>query len=398
MRALGGQIGDGDQRARGDDHGALDDVAQFAHVPRPGTRLQRFETGVIHGGHVSGIGAGEIADEMFNQRRKILDPLGQPRQRDGKHVEPVVEVFAQAPLADRAGKVAVGGRQHPHVERYVAGAADPSQLVLFDDSQKLGLQLGLHLGDFVEQQRAPVGELEASGAPLVGSGEGAALVAKQFAFEQALGQRRAVDCYVGAVAPRRGVVDSARDDFLAGATVALDNYRGRTRRGLLDQRHHPAHRLRLPDNRPQLARAHQPQPQTLVLFAYREVLAQVVEHLAQPRRIDRLAQVVAGTELYRLHGLGDVSPARNYDGCDREAALADFAKHLESVLCRQLEVEQYDVGLETRDQLDRALTVLGRLDLEAPASDKLGPCMPCPGVVLGDQYALAIRHTVTLAG
>src|SRR5581483_11227937 len=100
---------------------------------------------------------------------------------------------------------------------------------------------------------------EAARTPLVGAGEGPALVAEEFTFEQTLGQRRAVNRDVGAAAPGRVLVDRARHDLFAGAAVAPDDHRGRTWRRLFDQRHHFAHRLRLPDDRAQLARAHQAQ-------------------------------------------------------------------------------------------------------------------------------------------
>ena len=60
-------------------------------------------------------------------------------------------------------------------------------------AQQLGLQAGVHLADFVEQQGAAVGLLELADAAGDGAGEGALLVAEQFGFQQVLGDGGAVD-------------------------------------------------------------------------------------------------------------------------------------------------------------------------------------------------------------
>ena len=59
---------------------------------------------------------------------------------------------------------------------------------------------GAHVADFVEEQRAAVGLLEAADALLVGAREGALLVAEQLGLEQVLLQRRAVHLHEVAAA------------------------------------------------------------------------------------------------------------------------------------------------------------------------------------------------------
>jgi hypothetical protein len=66
-------------------------------------------------------------------------------------------------------------------------AADPVELAVGQDAQQAGLEFRRHVADFVEKQRAAVGLLEAPPARGGGAGEGAALVAEQFGFEQVLG-------------------------------------------------------------------------------------------------------------------------------------------------------------------------------------------------------------------
>ena len=137
-----GRSGNGYQGARADDHGAFDNVAQFTRVAGPRARLQGLQAGVIDTANLLGVGAGEVAHEMIDQRRQIFETLGQSRQHDGEHIEPVIQVLSQAPLEDRVAEIAIGGRQHPHVERDVAAPADASEFAVLDDAQQLGLQLG----------------------------------------------------------------------------------------------------------------------------------------------------------------------------------------------------------------------------------------------------------------
>ena len=72
-------------------------------------------------------------------------------------------------------------------------AADAVDHALLDRAQQLGLQPHVHLGDFVEQQRAAGRLLELADAARHRAGEGALLVAEQLGFQQVLRDRRAVD-------------------------------------------------------------------------------------------------------------------------------------------------------------------------------------------------------------
>ena len=64
-------------------------------------------------------------------------------------------------------------------------ASQPLDLLFLEDAQKLGLKLGRDVGDLVEEERAFVGQFETAEFAGDGAGKGAALIAEQFAFEQA---------------------------------------------------------------------------------------------------------------------------------------------------------------------------------------------------------------------
>ena len=71
-------------------------------------------------------------------------------------------------------------------------AADAEDLLVLQHAQQLGLQRQRHVADFVEEQRAAVGVLEAALAQPVGAGERAGLVAEQLVVEQVLVEGGAV--------------------------------------------------------------------------------------------------------------------------------------------------------------------------------------------------------------
>src|SRR6059036_1057136 len=79
------------------------------------------------------------------------------RQVDREHVEPVEKVLAQLVGADGLRGHAVGGGDHAHVHLDLGlAAADAPEAALLEHAQQLGLGVGVHLRDLVEEQGAAV--------------------------------------------------------------------------------------------------------------------------------------------------------------------------------------------------------------------------------------------------
>ncbi len=90
---------------------------------------------------------------MIGQHRDIGAARAQRRQRDRHHVDPVVEVLAEALLGDLFGQIAIGGGDQPHVDVEGLVAADPPHFLFLQHAQQLGLQPETEIGDLVEEQR-----------------------------------------------------------------------------------------------------------------------------------------------------------------------------------------------------------------------------------------------------
>lgn len=79
------------------------------------------------------------------------------------------------------------------------------------------MQVARQIADFVEEQRAVVGSLDASDLALVGTGKGALFIAEQLGLDQCRRNRRTVDRYERPLAPWRQGMQQPRHHFLAGA-------------------------------------------------------------------------------------------------------------------------------------------------------------------------------------
>ncbi len=127
-------------------------------------------------------------------------------------------------------------------------------------------------------------------------------MAEQLALDERFGDGAAVDRHEGPLRARRQLVQGARNHFLPGAALALDEDGGGRGRDLLDHAHHFLHGRALGDElrgpaRPDdlAAQAQVVEAQPLALLG----LAEHEQHLVGP---EGLAEVVVGAGLHRLDG------------------------------------------------------------------------------------------------
>ena len=178
---------------------------------------------------------------MLRELADVGRTLAQRRDLQVHDVEAEQQVLAECALAHRFGKVAVRSRNDADVDRNRASAADAVDDPLLDGAQQLRLQPHIHLGDFVEQQRAAVRLLEFADAAGDRAGEGAFLVAEQLGFQQVLRDRGAVDGDEGLLRAVGAAVNVARQHLLAGPAFAGDEHGGVGTRDLLGELDHFRH-------------------------------------------------------------------------------------------------------------------------------------------------------------
>ena len=143
-----------------------------------------------------------LLQEMIDQQRDVFATLAQRRHRDRNHAQAVVQVFAESIFGHLLVEIAVGGRDHAHVDGNLGRAAHRPNAALLQYTQQFDLHGQRHFADFVEKDRALVGHFEQATLVLVGSGERAFYVTEQFAFQQSLGKGSAIDGDEGFAGPR----------------------------------------------------------------------------------------------------------------------------------------------------------------------------------------------------
>ena len=94
--------------------------------------------------------------------------------------------------------------------------------MILQDAQEFRLCRRTHLTDFVEEECAALRLLKSSGFGLLRIGEGAALIAEQFRFEELLGDAGTIEGHEGAFGSGACCMDALGHEFFAGAAFAGD--------------------------------------------------------------------------------------------------------------------------------------------------------------------------------
>jgi hypothetical protein len=264
----------------------------------------------------------------------------------GQGVDPVVQVLAEAAAREQRLEVPVGGGDDADVHLHLEGPSHARQLPVLQDAQDLRLHRRGHVPDLVEEERPPVGLLE---APLALDGsprERTLLVAEELALHQIGGDGRAVHAHERPLGTGRQLVDGAGHELLARPVLAQDENRHVGGSGLLHEGAQGAHGSALPDEG-DLVQPEPPELPVLALEARRpERVAQGQEQAIQAHR---LLDEVEGAEPRRLHRVLERRlPAHQNDG-HGGGALAQASEELEPVHPRHHHVGQdrvHGFGLE----------------------------------------------------
>ena len=227
------------------------------------------------------------------------------RHVDVEDVEPVIKIAAQFAGGDRIVRNLIGGGEHAHIDRSFHFAAQTPQLVVFEHAQQLGLRAHRHFADFVEQDRAAFGQLEAAGAPFESSGEGALFVAEDFAFDQGFRNGCAIDGDERPLAARTQLMDGARHQFFAGAAGPGNQHRRGAGRNQFDQPENLLHLARRPAQLAERAGIAQLAAGALQFGAGAHQRGRILQHGAQALGVDGFGDVVIGSHAHGLHGAVD---------------------------------------------------------------------------------------------
>jgi hypothetical protein len=212
--------------------GALQHVAQLAHVAGPVVARQQRDGGGVDFAHRRSGAGGQFLEQVLRQLVQIRQALAQRRQPDRKHAQAAVQIRSETPMGDQLLEVDGAGGDQPQVDLDEAVRSQRLDLLVLQHAQQLRLQRQRQIADFVQEQRPAVGQFELAVACVsIGAGERAGRDPEKLGLEQRIGHRGQGNADERTVGARRGGVDCVRQHLLAGTGLAQQHDRAVLLRG-----------------------------------------------------------------------------------------------------------------------------------------------------------------------
>ena len=104
--------------------------------------------------------------------------IAQRRNIDGHDVQPIIEVLAERAFFECGAQIAIGGGDQAHIHFMRFRSAEALEFAVLQYAKELHLNRSRHVADFVEEERALVGQLEFSRLAGRCAGECALLVSE----------------------------------------------------------------------------------------------------------------------------------------------------------------------------------------------------------------------------
>ena len=287
--------------------------------------------------------AAKTAEQVFGQFGNVFDPIAQRRQEDFERVDAVHQVFAEVAGRDHFRQVAMRGAHDAHIHNGRPVFAHAANLAAFQHAQQLGLHRLRQLADFVEKDRAAVGNFKQADAVLIGAGERTLAVAEQLAFDERFRQRAAIDRDKRLAGARALVVNGAGDQFLAGAGLAQDEH-GRLRgRNFGDQRANAIHAGRSADQPRRAFDALQPALERAVLLRELALILHAAHQRLDLDELARLREIIERAVSQRGDGRLERRLAGQHDGFGIGAQLLRPGDHIDAVEARHIEIDEQTI-------------------------------------------------------
>src|SRR5580700_5848891 len=207
-------------RPAGEYQGPLDKVFQFSDVSWPFPAHQS-----IHGFRGDGFNGlvhapAMLPNEIADQKGNVAAPFAQRGQADRKDAQAVVEVTPELPFGHAVSQIAIGSRDQPYVDADRMSAAYPLELPILQHAQELRLQFQGKVANFVQKQRAPVGQFQSPDFLADCPGKCAFLVPEQFALQKPGRNCRTIDFEEAPILTCTHAVNGAGDHLLPGTGLA----------------------------------------------------------------------------------------------------------------------------------------------------------------------------------
>src|SRR6516162_1567066 len=155
--------------------------------------LERSERSGTETTRKAAVFSGEPAEKKTRQRNRVTRSLSQRWNLNCHLVQPIVQILPKAPLSYHQVEILVRRTHNPHIDLHWIAAADPLDDLILQKAQQLYLHWQRHIADLIQEQGPAIGVFYSADGLLERASECALFVAKEFALEQRLGNRRTID-------------------------------------------------------------------------------------------------------------------------------------------------------------------------------------------------------------
>jgi len=163
-----------------------------------------------------------VGNNAIKELRNVCSALPERRHDNGKHIQPVKQIFPEPAVFDLVLQIPVGGGNDPDIRFIGTGTSQSLKFSILNNPQQFALQLQRYLADFIKKDGAAVGQFETPDLPGIRPGESTAFPSEEFTFHQ--GRRQCCTINRDQWPPLAGTaaVDGARHHALAGAGLAQE--------------------------------------------------------------------------------------------------------------------------------------------------------------------------------
>ena len=166
-----------------------------------------------------------MGNEMAHEQRDVVLAFAQCRQMYAHEVDAVVEVFAEGMSRNHCRQVGIRGTHHTHIGAARGAVAQDFVGVILQHTQQLHLTSKVEFANLVEEYGAALSHLKPSAPVVACIGECSGLVSEHLAFKQRSRYATEVDLHQRPRCTLAMLVYVLRNDFLACARLARDEYR-----------------------------------------------------------------------------------------------------------------------------------------------------------------------------
>src|ERR1700687_2112073 len=115
---------------------------------------------------------------MIHQQRQVSLALPQGWNKDWYYIDPVIQIFAKAPLTDLIFEILVGGANQPEIDFLCRPPAEPLYGMFLKHTQKFTLQIRVQRGDLIQKESSGVSGFNEPQLGNIRAGKRSLLVAK----------------------------------------------------------------------------------------------------------------------------------------------------------------------------------------------------------------------------